>query len=275
MGTDEDNKTASKKFWKYVKALRKDSTGVSALKKDGIAYSDALTKAELLNEQFSSVFTCEDINSPPTIMGPSQYPDIPKLTITQNGVAKLLRNLNPHKAAGPDNITPTILKEAADELAPALTLLFQKSLHQRTTPSDWKNALITPLYKKGDRSKASNYRPVSLTSICCKVMEHIIHHHIMGHFDRHQILHDSQHGFRKRRSCESQLIITVQDLAKGLDDKCQIDAVLLDFSKAFDKVPHLRLITAYVAMSCIGYGTFWLTAHKKWYAKVINQAQQM
>jgi hypothetical protein len=120
-------------------------------------------------------------------------------------------------------------------------MLFQASLKQGSVPSDWKSAMITPRFKKGDRSKASNYRPVSLTSICSKILEHIIHSHIMKHFDHHQILHDAQHGFRKKRSCESQLILTVHDLAKSLDTKSQVDAVLLDFSKAFDKVPHKRL----------------------------------
>lgn len=211
------------------------------MKKDGLIYSDASSKANILNEQFSSVFTRENLNIIPGIMGPSQYPNITDLQVHPNGVSKLLKDLNPHKAGGPDNIAPTILKECANELGPALSLLFQASLNQGTVPPDWKTAMITPLFKKGDRSKASNYRPVSLTSICSKIMEHIIHSHIMNHFDRHHILHDAQHGFRKKRSCESQLLLTVQDLAKGIDDKSQIDAVLLDFSKAFDKVPHKRL----------------------------------
>ena len=73
-------------------------------------------------------------------------------------------------------------------------------------------------------------------------MEHIVHSHIISHFERHNILHSAQHGFRKRRSCESQLILTVHDLALGLNDSHQIDAVLLDFSKAFDKVPHTHLL---------------------------------
>ena len=100
---------------------------------------------------------------------------------------------------------------------------------------------MAPIFKKGDKSKPSNYRPVSLTSVCCKVLEHVIHSHLMKFFENNNILTDAQHGFRKYRSCESQLITTVQDLASGIDKSEQIDAVLLDFSKAFDKVPHRRL----------------------------------
>ena len=95
--------------------------------------------------------------------------------------------------------------------------------------------------KKGDKSQPANYRPVSLTSVCAKVLEHIIHSHLMNFFEDNQILCDQQHGFRKHRSCESQLLTTVQDLASGLDNQQQMDAILLDFSKAFDKVPHQRL----------------------------------
>jgi hypothetical protein len=96
--------------------------------------------------------------------------------------------------------------------------------------------------KKGDKHSAVNNRPVSLTAICCKVLEHIITSNIRKHLSHNKILHDCQHGFRSKRSCETQLFISIQDLAKSLADGNQIDIILLDFSKAFDKVPHQRLI---------------------------------
>ena len=100
-----------------------------------------------------------------------------------------------------------------------------------------------PIFKKGDRSKPENYRPVSLTSITCKTLEHIVSSTIMSHMDSHYILTDAQHGFRKRRSCETQLLLTIQDLASSIDTMEQTDVILLDFSKAFDKVPHHRLLS--------------------------------
>jgi hypothetical protein len=109
-------------------------------------------------------------------------------------------------------------------------------------PNQWKEALIAPLLKKGDRGKASNYRPVSLTSICCKIIEHILHSNIISHLEATNILSENQHGFRKHRSCESQLAITLQQLADGLNRGDLTDCILLDFSKAFDKVPHQRLL---------------------------------
>ena len=231
----------SKKLFSFVKSKRCDSSGVSALKSDGVAHSDPHLKASLLNRQFCSVFTKEDTTDLPTMKG-NPFPDMHHFNIGLEGVTKLLRNLSPHKATGPDAIPTRFLKEVADKIAPALVLVFQASLNQGRVPEDWKNAHVTPIFKKGDKSIPANYRPISLTSVCCKVLEHIIHSQVMSHLDSHQILTDQQHGFRKRRSCESQLIITLQDIAAGLDAGEQIDVILLDFSKAFDKVPHERLL---------------------------------
>ncbi len=230
-----------KKFFNLVKSKRCDYSGVAPLLHNGISHSDSKMQANILNDTFGSVFTSEDKTKLP-ILPPSPHPSMPKIQISTNGVHKLLSHLNPHKATGPDNLSAHVLKEGADALAPAMTLLFEASLKQGKMPDEWRSARVTPLFKKGERSKAGNYRPVSLTSITCKVMEHILHSQIMDHMDRCGLLTDFQHGFRKRRSCETQLLLTVHDLASGLNSGEQIDAILLDFSKAFDKVPHERLL---------------------------------
>ena len=167
---------------------------------------------------------------------------MPDFNIGVAGVEKLLKNLNTRKAAGPDGIPCRLLQSVAKELAPALTTLFTTSLEKSQVPTDWKHALVQPIYKKGDKSVAANYRPISLTSICCKLMEHIVRAEVTKHLESNNILNDAQHGFRKKRSCESQLILTTNDLAEELDKGGQTDTVLLDFSKAFDRVPHQRLI---------------------------------
>ena len=126
-----------------------------------------------------------------------------------------------------------------------LQKIFQASIDNKYLPKDWRKANITPIYKKGDKSSPANYRPVSLTSIPgCKVLhvEHIIYHHIFAHIDRHDLLSDAQHGFRQRRGCETQLAMLIEDLASALDSRDQIDLIILDFCKAFDKVPHQRLL---------------------------------
>ena len=102
--------------------------------------------------------------------------------------------------------------------------------------------------KRGDKSKAVNYRPVSLMSTCCKIMEHIAHSHLMNFLESNNILSDFKHGRQKKRSCETQLLVTVHDLAARLDRHQQIDAILLDFSKAFNKVPHQALLPSSITM---------------------------
>ena len=116
-----------------------------------------------------------------------------------------------------------------------MTRLYQHSLDTGETPTDWKNAFVVPIFKKGEKHVPSNYRPVSLTSIACKVLEHVVHSSVMRHFDKNQILTDKQHGFRARRSCETLLISTIQEIARNMTQKGQVDVILLDFAKAFDK----------------------------------------
>lgn len=232
-----------KRFWSFINSKRCDSVGVAPLKcPDGLTYSDSQKKAEALNEQFVSVFNKNEDLSTIKDKGQSPYTSMDSILVTSAGILKLLSNLDVHKSTGPDGIPSRLLKELASELAPILTVFFQASLNQGEIPADWKKANVVPIFKKGERCQAANYRPISLTSIMCKMLEHIICSSIMSHFDDLHILSDAQHGFRKKRSCESQLILALQDLAKGIDAREQHDVILLDFSKAFDKVPHKRLL---------------------------------
>ena len=111
------------------------------------------------------------------------------------GVIKLLRNLKPHKATRPDGVPAMLLKELSEEIAPAITLPFQASLDQGTVAPAWKRALVVPVFKKGSRSSASKYRSISLTTILCKLCEHIVHCAVINHLSDNNILTDAQHGF--------------------------------------------------------------------------------
>jgi hypothetical protein len=112
-----------------------------------------------------------------------------------NGVKKLLDGLNPYKASGPDNIKPRLLKELSDVIDPILTTLFRLSYETGEIPDAWRTALVIPAFKKGQKYKAENYRPISLTCVCCKIFEHIVTSHIMKHAERSNILYPLQHGF--------------------------------------------------------------------------------
>ena len=120
--------------------------------------------------------------------------------------------------------------------------MFRKSLSFGKIPSDWKHAKSCPVYKKSDKHDPINYRPISLICICCKLLEHIISSNIMSHLENNNILYDLQHGFRPSRSCETQLISFLQHISQSNNQNIQTNVVIIDFAKAFDKVPHQRLL---------------------------------
>ena len=240
---DGERKTpvVGKMFWQYIKSKKRDSGGIATLTSNEKTMEDSKSKAEALNQQFVSDFTNENTQNQPELKG-EPSPEKSKLEITEEGIRKILCNVNPKKANGPDNIPNRVLKECATNIAPYITSIFKKSYEEGSVPDDWTMAVITALFKKGDKSLPVNYRPVSLTSVTCKLMEHILFRLIMQHLNKYNILVDYQYGFRQKRSCESQLVTTIEDIAKHLDNKEQVDMLILDFSKAFDVVPHIRLL---------------------------------
>ena len=247
-----------KKLFTYIKSLHADFCGVDTLQKD-VSYSDNHDKANLLNQYFATVFTKDNGCELPN-MGPSTYPNMSQIEITITGITKLLRELDPSKSPGPDKIPGKLLKLVASEISPCLLLIFSASIHQGIVPQDWKQALITPLFKKGNRKETSNSRPISLTCICCKVLEHIIHTNIMSHLETNNILSNAQFGFHKHHSAELQLIQTSHDLALSLHNKSQTDAILLNFSKAFDEVSHHHLILKLQHYSIRGTTLNWISS---------------
>ena len=187
----------NKRLGAIIKSKQHDHLGVAPLKQGDITYCDPIQKAHILNHQFISVFTDDTKTSLPSL-GTSLYLSMEDIAVSCEGVVNLLKNLKPHKAALPDDIPLMLLKETADEITLAITLLFQASLYQGNTPSTWRKALVVPIFKKGSKSDASRYRPISLTSVLCKYCEHILHSTILTHLANHKILSDAQHGFRKR-----------------------------------------------------------------------------
>ena len=147
----EDFNSGAKKFWLYIKSKCQESTGVSPLKSmDGFLKSDSTSKAEILNPQFKPVFTEEDLSNLPH-KGESPYPNTDDIEVSEKGVLKLLQNLRQNKAPGPDLIPAYILKIGAKELSPILTKIFQWSLDAGQVSSDWKEAMVVPIFKKGDK----------------------------------------------------------------------------------------------------------------------------
>ncbi len=169
----------------------------------------------------------------PIAGGPS-LPGILPITISVAGVTELLLKLKARKVSDPANIPARVLKGLAEPLSPCLSAFFPLSLQRGEVPMDWKNAFVAPIFK--------NYRHVSLTCICWKIIEHIVWRHVLNHLESHRILCDLQHGFRHGHACETQLLITFQDTMSHYNKKNQIDIAVLDFAKAFDTVPHKWLL---------------------------------
>ena len=140
--------TNSKPLWRYIKSKRQDGNGVSPLKENGQLHSDSRRKAEILNNQFCSVFTSEDTKNIPKLPGPPNT-EMPKFKITVQGVTKLLEGLNGGKASGPDELPNWILKNAANEISPFLKIIFDRSLQTGKLPDDWVEANVALSSKKG------------------------------------------------------------------------------------------------------------------------------
>jgi hypothetical protein len=200
-------------------------------------------RAEALNNCFKDVFTVErDID--PRIATEQMRPEsvCQVLEISRDDVLRKLSKLKQWKSGGPDGIHPKLLYEMKDELAAPLASLFSKSLLTGDLPGIWRKASVTPIFKKGQRSEPGNYRLVSLTCILCKLMEGLIRDHITQHLIDNNLLSDSQFGFRKGRSCSLQLLQTMDHWMDAWDRGHEVDVAFLDFRKAFDTVPHKRLL---------------------------------
>ena len=207
---------------------------------------------------FKSVFTKEDREELPEF---HKRTDSIKndIIVTEQKVLKKLSNLKTDKSQGPDGINPRILKECRNSLTKPLTIIFQKSVETGILPSDFKQANITLICKKGSQSSPENYRPVSITSVPCKILGSIIRDEMLGHLESNKLLSDNQHGFTKNRSCLTNLLETQEEITSCLDNGEGVDVVFLDDRKAFDSVPHHRLIHK---LSRYGFGesfTRWIT----------------
>ena len=131
----------------------------------------------LINQQFTSVFTHENTSTLPNL-GASPFSSIIVDNIHADGVAKLLADLQGHKAHEPDGIPARLQKETTYSMAPLLTHIYKASPHHCKLPRDWKTALVSPIHKKGSRKSVRNYRPISLTSIPCKILQHLVYNHL-------------------------------------------------------------------------------------------------
>ena len=218
----------------------------------------AASKAELFNKYFHSVL--------------SRSSDFPLRSISDfDGTAsdirldpmetlRALESLDQSKAMGSDAISPKVLKHCALAIFGPVTHLFQLSLNQGYLPLEWKSHLITPVFKSGDRSLVNNYRPISLLCIISKVLERLIYNHIIDYLST-EVLNSVQFGFRRGKSTIQQLLLFFEDISNAANKHQQVDAVYLDFRKAFDSVPHVKLLQKLRACGITGQLWYWFHAY--------------
>ena len=255
-----DAKTAPKKFWSYVNSRTKTRSKIPSLqRKDGSVASTAAEKADALNDFFATTFTKENLSNIPEIdENGFQGVYLDTFKISPDKVLKKLRDLNPAKTPGLDGWHPLLLKNIADLIALPLSILFQKSLEEGFLPDDWLKACVTAIHKKGEKNAPNNYRPVSITSIICKLMESIVRDEIVDHMVTNKLFSKQQHGFVPFRDCMTNLLTCLEIWTEMIENGDAIDVIYTDFSKAFDSVPHQRLLRKMKSLGIVGDTLSWV-----------------
>jgi len=242
-----------KRFYGYMRSMQTVKDSVTAIRKDnGELTVSEQESADLLSAHFQEVYTLEDTSYIPTVPHRGLYWSDDKLKFTESVIMEKLQKLRIDKSPGPDGVHPQLLKECASVIVKPLSIIFQKSFMTGIFPEEWKTATVVPIFKKGDRTDKANYRPVSLTSVPCKIMESIIKDKLVKFLEKHDVLCKEQHGFRSGRSCLTNLLEALENWTKALDEGYGLDIIYLDYRKAFDSVPHRRLLEKLKALGISG-----------------------
>ncbi|MEW8547929.1 MAG: reverse transcriptase family protein, partial [Candidatus Thiodiazotropha sp.] len=252
-------KNENKLFWSYVRSKTKTKATVSQLiTNEGELSKNDQETADILNNFFASVFEIEGDGPLPEFEQRQYETELSDIIITEENIEKLINQLKPSKSQGPDNLHPKFLKETQSVIKKPLEIIFQKSIQEGKLPEVWKEANVTPIFKKGNKNNAENYRPISLTSVPGKILEKLIRNAIVEHMTSNELFSKVQHGFVAGRSCITQLLETMEEITELIDNGYDVDVIYLDFCKAFDKVPHKRLLKKLYNYGIVGKIFNWI-----------------
>ena len=267
------SKSNPKAFWSHIRNRLKTKTGVAPLleNNDDINSTkfDDKEKANILQKQFSSVFTREPEDEIPKLDRRSDA-SVSNLLVMKAMVQWEILKLNINKSCGPDDVHPRLLIELVDNISQPIALVLNKTMEHGEIPSDWKMAFVSPIYKKGARNRAENYRPISLTSIVCKIMESFIKEAVMNHIKVEKLLSPKQYGFISGRSTATQLLRYLDKCIETIVAGGVVDTIYLDFAKAFDTVPHRRLIGKLESYGINGNILNWIKAFLRGRSQVVK-----
>ena len=219
----------------------KSKSNIATIVSDNNICDTDLKKADIFNSQFSSVFV-EDNGTLPRF-DTDVVESIPDIVVSIDAIVESINRLKVNSAAGPDSLPSILFKKFPHEFAIPLQKIFQSSYNLGVLPSQWKVAHVVPIFKnKGKRSDPLNYRPVSLTCICCKLFERIIKDKMWKFARENKLISEHQHGFVSKRSTQTQLLECGNYWTYWVSKKEGVDVVYLDISKAFDTVSHPKLL---------------------------------
>lgn len=248
----------SKPLYRYLRRHSGRSNNITSIQ--NTAAEDI---PDAIANHFASVYNKTDLCVPP--IPTANIGAMEKFKLSKTGLQSLLLKIDQRKCEGPDNIPGKALKEFTMHIPSFLDCtytLLNKSLELGKCPSVWKKAIISPVFKGGDRSAVNNYRPISLTCILCKVLEHVICSQMWNHIDNYGIITENQHGFRNSVNTTTQLLHVTHHAAEALDSKKNYHIISFDFSKAFDRVPHDLLLLKLAAYRfhplCLDWIRDWL-----------------
>ena len=245
---DKVLKSNSKKaLYSYVNNKLNIRHHIPPLKRpDGKICLESKEKADLLNNTFSQIFLKDTTSLRNPNLSHSNHNIKPTdyTTIQYSDILTAISQLKNSVSQSPDSIPSIFIKKTSKQIVKPLHIIFNFSMKTGQIPSIWKKAIVIPIYKKGEINKPTNFRPISLTSPICRLLEKINHKRMMSHILNNQIISDAQHGFVQMRSTQTQQLNFLNELTCLYDQNTQVEIVYLDFSKAFDKVSHQNLLIA-------------------------------
>ena len=256
----EKIKSNPRAFYSYTKKISKTITSIGPLidvnKK---LQSDPSIMSNILQQQYQKAFSKPDSgNKHQPQPDTSEIPKLENITITTEDILTAISEISLNSAPGPDKIPARLIRECKSQLAPALVILWQKSLDTGQIPEELLKQTIIPIYKKENKSLPANYRPISLTSHIIKILERIMRNKIIQHLESNNLLTKHQHGFRKHRSTLTQLLDHFDSILQILEKNQNADILYIDLSKAFDKVNHETLLHKLEHMKITGKINDWI-----------------
>ena len=249
-----------KVFWKRVRSSLGCKPKISGLRRsDDSLASDPSEIADMLNAHFCSIFKDDANLSLPSLNShPETTCNLNEIDFCEEEVGDAVRKLPRGSSPGPDGIYNEMLIGGGNSVIGFLTIFFRKILTKGYVPSDWCDANVAPIFKKGARDDCNNYRPISLTSCVCKLFERLVHKKLIHYLTENKLLYRSQHGFLPRRSTLSSLLSFTEMVSRAVENGLYVDVIYIDFAKAFDSVPHSRLLMKIQHLGVCGDLLMWI-----------------